>query len=54
MGYAPDTYCRICGEGFHEYHAPEERLCECCATELAEAEAEAISDEPFEEISYAK
>jgi hypothetical protein len=31
MGWSPMTFCGECGEAFDEYHAPEERLCDCCS-----------------------
>lgn len=30
MGYEPTTYCKLCGEPFDVYRAPEERICDCC------------------------
>lgn len=56
MGFEPLTYCPDCGEPHDVYMAPGERLCECCQymRGLAEAHAEAETDEKFEEISYAK
>jgi hypothetical protein len=32
---APMTCCDDCDEPFAECHAPEERLCECCAEQWA-------------------
>ena len=40
MGWEPITYCRECGDAFDVYRAPEERVCECCAELLPQAEAE--------------
>jgi len=56
MSFEPMTYCPDCGEPHDAYMAPGERLCECCQymRGLAEAHAEAETDKPLEEISYAK
>ena len=52
MGWNPLTFCAECDEPFDEYHAPNERLCECCAerlrAEAAEARAEYETDLPQE------
>jgi hypothetical protein len=30
MGYEPITYCTECTEPFDVYHAPDDRVCDCC------------------------
>lgn len=45
MGYEPVTNCRVCGDDFDVYHAPDDRVCETCKEnemELSDEERELI------------
>ena len=45
MGWQPQTFCMECDEPFDVYHAPGERVCECCAELIRIEAAEAKSIE---------
>ena len=30
MGYEPVTNCKVCGDAFDVYHAPDDRVCDNC------------------------